>query len=75
MARNEHDQSTSLDARRLLDAADLLLNAAQDRPDGLSLIDLWTEHDGDAPVSSFSSDELIEAMLFLFRLGLAEPRV
>lgn len=73
MARPE-SHSEPVNGKRLIDAADMLLEAASKRPGGLSLIDLWTGDDTEAPSGAYTSDELIEAMLFLFRLGLAEPR-
>lgn len=59
---------------RLLEAADILYAAIQKHPEGFALVDMWSGDPDVAPSDAFTSDEYIEAMFFLFRLGLAQPR-
>jgi hypothetical protein len=62
------------DPVRLTDAADALLRAASAKPDGLALVDLWKGDVAFAPEHAFTAQELVEAMVFLLRLGLVVPR-
>ena len=67
-------QDAGTDPNRLVDAADALLEAAAAKPDGLALVDLWNGDARVAPDHAYTAQELVEAMVFLLRLGLVVPR-
>jgi hypothetical protein len=60
---------TAIDPRRLLQAADALLEAMD--PDGDGMVVVHAVVDGRPAPGSFTPGELVEAMAMLIRLGLA----
>lgn len=72
MDRFKEHSNAEVSPNRLLDAADTILRAAAQEESGVCLIDLWTGTQNTAPAHAFTPDELIEGMLFLFRMGLVE---
>lgn len=68
-----HDTSERIDQHRMLKAADALLDALAQDPHGDALVDVCMGDPRRGARNSFTADELVEAMRFLFRTGLAEP--
>lgn len=69
------ESSDSVDPIRLLEAADCLLEAQAKRPNGLALVDVWMGKAGGSPAKGlYTYSELVEAMAFLIRLGVVEPK-
>jgi hypothetical protein len=64
-----------VDPVRLIEAADCLLEAQSKRPNGLALVDVWMGKAGGTPAKGlYTYSELVEAMAFLIRLGVVEPK-
>lgn len=64
-----------IDPVRLVEAADCLLEAQSKRPNGLALVDVWMGKAGGTPAKGlYTYSELVEAMAFLIRLGVVEPK-
>jgi hypothetical protein len=65
-------QRKNIDPDRLLNAADVLLKAAERNPQGVAIVDVWAASESLCGGNAFNAEELVEAMFFLCRLGLTE---